>query len=63
MTVKKCDRCGAIYEPQKYETDEHNISSCLRISKQYSYSSAKEEMYDLCPACTKSLEKWLKKEK
>ena len=41
-----------------YNKDEQNLSSDVKIIKHMSYSSTKETICDLCPDCTKDLEKW-----
>ncbi len=44
--AKKCDRCGAFYEPYKgqgYLIMRHNFEDCI----------------DLCPVCNDSFRSWL----
>lgn len=56
MTVKKCDRCGKIFD-----ANEDNGERQLITLK---YGEVRlQERKDLCADCVKTLEKWLKGDK
>lgn len=60
MKVKKCDRCGAIYEKnEKCKTKEARngiVSEIATISEK----GFIDEEYDLCDECIEKLYDWLK---
>ncbi len=60
MKVKKCDRCGAIYEKnEKCKTKEITggiVSAIATISEQRML----DEEYDLCDECIGKLYDWMK---
>lgn len=60
MKVKKCDRCGAIYEKnEKCKTKEAMggiVSAIATISKQ----GMLDKEYDLCDECIEKLYDWMK---
>ena len=60
MKVKKCDRCGAIYEKnEKCKTKEVGngiVSTIATISER----GIPDEEYDLCDECIEKLYDWLK---
>lgn len=60
MKVKKCDRCGAIYEKnEKCKTKVIRggiVSTIATISKR----EMLDEEYDLCDECIEKLYDWLK---
>ena len=60
MKVKKCDRCGAIFEKnEKYKTKATRngiISAIATISDR----ELLDEEYDLCDECIEKLYDWLK---
>ena len=45
--AKKCDRCGALYEPY-----------CMSSNDPMVHDKCK--LMDLCPECFKSLKRWIK---
>lgn len=60
MKVKKCDRCGAIYEKNKKcktkATGNGIVSTIATISER----GIPDEEYDLCDECIEKLYDWLK---
>ena len=50
--AKKCDRCGAFYEP--YKTDINIITGVIITT-----DSLKTDGFDLCPDCMDTFKKWL----
>lgn len=59
MKVKKCDRCGAIYEKnEKHKTKETRngiVSTITTISER----GTLDKEYDLCDECIEKLYDWL----
>lgn len=60
MKVKKCDRCGAIYE--KNEKCKTKVTSGGIVSTIATISEREmlDEEYDLCDECIEKLYDWLK---
>ena len=61
--AKKCDRCGRYYqevEPTALDSLAQAMSPLLVPGHVYAKRSIIEKFLDLCPSCSKSLEKWLK---
>lgn len=60
MKVKKCDRCGAIYEKnekcKKKKSGNGIVSAIATISER----GLLDEEYDLCDECIEKLYDWLK---
>lgn len=60
MKVKKCDRCGAIYEKNKKcktkATGNGIVSTIATISER----GIPDEEYDLCDECIEKLYDWMK---
>lgn len=60
MKVKKCDRCGAIYEKnEKCKTKEVGngiVSTIVTVSER----GLPDEEYDLCDECIEKLYDWMK---
>lgn len=60
MKVKKCDRCGAIYEKNKKcktkATGNGIVSTIATISER----GIPDEEYDLCDECIEKLYDWIK---
>lgn len=60
MKVKKCDRCGAIYEKNEKcktkATGNGIVSTIATISER----GIPDEEYDLCDECIEKLYDWLK---
>lgn len=60
MKVKKCDKCGAIYEKNKKcktkEVGNGIVSTIATISEK----GFIDEEYDLCDECIEKLYDWLK---
>lgn len=57
MTIKKCDRCGALYEfalPSKTELK-------YQLRKRYPDSPTSPKLVDLCPECQEKLKNWFEK--
>ena len=63
MKVKKCDRCGAIYEKNEKcktkTTRNGTVSAIATISER----GLPDEEYDLCDECIEKLYDWLKDNK
>lgn len=60
MKVKKCDRCGAIYEKnEKCKTKEgrNGIVSTIATINEKGFI---DEEYDLCDECIEKLYDWMK---
>lgn len=55
--AKKCDRCGALFEPYDYQ----NIGEAWRYSVLRDNHPYEENRLDLCNSCRIELEKWIKK--
>lgn len=61
--ARKCDRCGKYYELREMNALESFAAACLPIFRQRTESNCItviESLLDLCPACSKSLKKWVK---
>lgn len=60
MKVKKCDRCGAIYEKNEKcktkATGNGIVSTIATISER----EIPDEEYDLCDECIEKLYDWMK---
>jgi len=60
MKVKKCDRCGAIYEKNEKcktkATGNGIVSTIATISER----GIPDEEYDLCDECIEKLYDWMK---
>lgn len=60
MKVKKCDRCGAIYEKnEKCKTKEVRNGIVSKIAT-ISERGILDEEYDLCDECIEKLYDWMK---
>ncbi len=60
MKVKKCDRCGAIYEKnEKCKTKETRNGTISKIATINERGMLDEE-YDLCDECIEKLYDWMK---
>ena len=61
MKVKKCDRCGAIYEKNEKcktkATGNGIVSTIATISER----GLLDEEYDLCDECIEKLYDWMKR--
>lgn len=55
MDAKKCDRCGKFYLP------DNNSSQCNAIQKYKRFGGicGDDKIYDVCPECMKSFERWV----
>ena len=68
MIAKKCDRCGKLYEIRSanaFETLAETLKKAAailneRLSARINVMEKIEQELDLCPACLKSLNKWMK---
>ena len=60
--AKRCDRCGLYYDEYniRNNSEKINIVMIINIDSKDDYYS--HGPYDLCPACSNELMKWLKKE-
>lgn len=56
--MKKCDRCGNVYDPYNEKSNSKQINGFLflNIDLQQKYFSHKPN--DLCPKCAAMLTKW-----
>ena len=61
VIAKKCDRCAVLYEP-------YTINMCSRrgpvngmtlISRDFIGDYTDNKVFDLCPRCMESLQKWI----
>lgn len=55
MDVKKCDRCGKIFDLDKCNSENRELSI-----RKYGEHHWRAETFDLCADCVKSLKEWLK---
>ena len=64
MDVKRCDRCGAIYEWGMENNfvvlmDTPRLKSDMRMPcYRMTYNGKPTDMKDICPACAESFTKW-----
>lgn len=61
--AKKCDRCGNYYqesEPNAFESLSNYFSGMVSQSEVLHRIAVIEKCLDLCPACSKSLKRWMK---
>lgn len=57
MTVKKCDRCGAVYEYVLGAKKE----ATYQLRKKAPETVSNTKVIDLCPVCDKKLANWFEK--
>lgn len=55
MTIKRCDRCGAVYEFYKGAKKQEAFFIKKRVEGQLS----NDRVVDLCPKCRDFLEHWM----
>lgn len=60
MKVKKCDRCGAIYEKNKKCKTKAIGNGIVSTIATISERGIPDEEYDLCDECIEKLYDWLK---
>ena len=63
MIAKKCDRCGAFYEPYNVERNKKETNGIIRVNIDEVGQYYSHEPIDLCISCKDSFEKWLKEAK
>lgn len=52
MDVKKCDRCGKIYEPRLIKSGHRNHRIITNCDEEVDYVESKDHhSFDLCPTC------------
>lgn len=61
MDAKKCDRCGALYDPWAFGDSESNAWRYSVVKDCHPYPE--EHELDLCHNCKYELEKWLEGDK
>lgn len=54
MDVKKCDRCGKIFDFGKRDSGERELAI-----RKYGEAHFQAETFDICADCVKSLKKWI----
>ena len=57
--AKKCDRCGNYYDGYGKNKQADSIG---KFNSQVITRSDCDKRYDVCPACMKEFERWLKNE-
>ena len=60
MKVKKCDRCGAIYEKNKKCKTKVIGNGIVSVIATISERGLLDEEYDLCDECIEKLYDWMK---
>ena len=60
MKVKKCDRCGAIYEKNKKCKTKVIGNGIVSTIATISERGIPDEEYDLCDECIEKLYDWMK---
>lgn len=60
MKVKKCDRCGAIYEKNKKCKTKATWNGIVSTIATISERGIPDEEYDLCDECIEKLYDWMK---
>ena len=60
MKVKKCDRCGAIYEKNEKCKTKATGNGIVSTIATVSERGIPDEEYDLCDECIEKLYDWLK---
>ena len=63
MDARKCDRCGAVYTGFRFMLRKVFDRSAIGRFDIYTDWEITNKTYDLCPACRKELEEWLKGKK
>ena len=63
MKVKKCDRCGAIYEKNEKCKTKATRNGIVSAIATISERELLDEEYDLCDECIEKLYDWLKDNK
>lgn len=58
--AKKCDRCGGYYEERETDAFEELTKALKSMVYPESKSYRISKIFDFCPACEKSFEKWWK---
>lgn len=52
MNIKKCDRCGKIYEPKMIKSGHSNHRIIIECDDKVDcYESKNHRSFDLCPTC------------
>lgn len=52
MDVKKCDRCGEIYEPKLIKSGHRNHRIIIECDDKVDFIESKDhQSFDLCPTC------------
>ncbi len=57
-TKTTCDRCGAVYDPQRFHGVEAKFWDVTRTTINYEYTY--NDNIDLCHQCTGKLGSWLR---
>lgn len=57
----KCDRCGKTYEPYNFKNDPDKINGIITANIDRRRIYEEHGFMDLCPECSDTLIKWLKK--
>ena len=60
--VKRCDRCGNIYDLYNAANSNKNINSVIRANTDYKRKYFPQNIIELCPTCKDKFERWLKNE-
>lgn len=58
--VKKCDRCGATYEPYNQKQNAELINGILTLNIDMRQNYFTNTIIDLCPDCCEKFNMWLK---
>lgn len=60
MMIRRCDRCGAAYEPKSLTIDCFDVNAIMTIECDMADQWANCDIYDLCPDCLADFARWLK---
>lgn len=60
MLARKCDRCGALYEPKCHDIRGHRVNGIVLIDRDLNNMTNYMSYIDLCPICLAKLAVWLR---
>lgn len=59
MTVKKCDRCGFVYDMYGEDEDENDVNGLILVNLDNRGKYFEQKHVELCPTCRDALLLWL----
>lgn len=59
MLIKKCDRCGTVYEPYNERNNSAKTNGFILLNIDTKMQYYKHAARDLCPSCMEQLHDWL----